>query len=660
MGSKRKHTKDGSMRDSSKKKRLSTAHGFPVEKRQRTSSNTYESLYEIDGESSSDSEHIFNYDKDTSPEDKNVINLIDSDEDDKEEKGEEEEEDDDENGNSSSENQIEIDGDKVKDKEISPSDQEKLIESTSTSSTTSSTSSTNLPEANDLAKNDDFIEFGFLSSDEDEDEDRDDGNGGINSVAEEIDDTSRPEDLHTNSQYPWVKNHDHSRQKEIADWLTMEMKDFVNYISPSSEEIVIRNKVVNTLKTQIALFWPGTEAHVFGSSATDLYLPGSDIDMVVLSDTGDYENRSRLYQLSSFLKAKKLATNVEVIASAKVPIIKFVDPDSNIHVDISFERKNGLDAARRIRKWLASTPGLRELVLVVKQFLRSRKLNNVHVGGLGGYATIIICYHFLRLHPKLSTESMSSLDNLGVLLIEFFELYGRNFSYDNLIISLDPKTEEPRYLPKGRYSVLNTARNTFAIVVQDPADPNNNITRSSYNLRDLKKAFGGAYQLLVAKCYELHAASYRARLGQLILGDIIKYKGKERHFRDERHMVVNEALISHEEETTSLDGKKIVTKSNDEFYFSDMTDSDETEEYKPQLLKVKSHKTISPTPVTNKAKDTKKLVESFLGLEKSEDENDANNDDLEYDPEKLLPPKPKSNLDKDVKRDYWRQKGLEL
>ena len=107
-----------------------------------------------------------------------------------------------------------------------------------------------------------------------------------------------------NSLYPWVKDHDHSKQKEIADWLTLEMKDFVNYISPSSEEIVTRNNVISTLKKEIGKFWPGTETHVFGSCATDLYLPGSDIDMVVVSETGDYENRSRLYQLSTFLRTK--------------------------------------------------------------------------------------------------------------------------------------------------------------------------------------------------------------------------------------------------------------------------------------------------------------------------------------------------------------------
>lgn len=508
-------------------------------------------------------------------------------------------------------------------------------------------------EENELAKQEDFIGFGFLSSDEDElDEDEyenlsDDGVLSADEHGSIAHPTSR-------SLYPWVKDHDHSRQKEIADWLTMEIKDFVNYISPSSEEIQTRNFVVNRLKKEISKFWPGTEAHVFGSCATDLYLPGSDIDMVIISQTGDYENRSRLYQLSTFLRNSKLAKNIEVIASAKVPIIKFVDPKSNIHIDVSFERKNGLDAAKRIRRWLESTPGLREIVLIVKQFLRSRKLNNVHVGGLGGYATIIMCYHFLHLHPKVSTGSIDILDNLGVLLIEFFELYGRNFSYDNLIIGINPDNEEPRYLLKSKHNALNTARGTFSIVIQDPADPFNNITRSSYNLRDLKKAFGGAYQLLVEKCYQLNSSSYKDRLGQLILGDVIRYKGKERDFNDDRHKVVNVALINHQDDSQDeSDG----AEGNDKYYFSDMTvesDSEIVEELPSR----------TPTPLTNKAKDTKKLVESFLSLEQSDDEveikNNDKDDDAEAANEKSAIKQPKSNLDKEIRRDYWRQKGLDL
>lgn len=541
-------------------------------------------------------------------------------------------------------------------------------------------------EKNELAKNADFIEFGFSSSEEDNGDENEYSDDGILSHDEQGNIYIQSE---SKSPYPWVKDHDHSKQKEIADWLTMEMKDFVNYISPSSDEIHTRNMVINTLKTQINNFWPQTEAHVFGSCATDLYLPGSDIDMVVVSDTGDYEERSRLYQLSSFLRNRKLAKNIEVIAKAKVPIIKFVDPGTNIHIDVSFERTNGLVAAKKIRNWLASTPGLRELVLIVKQFLRSRKLNYVHVGGLGGYATIIMCYHFLKLHPKVSTGSMSILDNLGALLIEFFELYGRNFSYDNLILSLDPETDLPRYLLKKYHSNLNSSRNPFCIIIQDPSDPSNNITRASYNLRDLKKAFGGAYQLLTDKCYRLNSASYKERLGELILGDIIKITGKERDFNDDRHKVTNEALINHEgdksgDESEGLDG-------NDKYYFSDMTieSEDELKVYdtdgqdkvnggkiaksdrvtKPNKV-TKSGKVAKPDKVTKndekkteinveQAKSTKKVVSDYLGLNKSDDdedttlEHDAKNEEEDIKKSKII-------LDKDIKRDFWRQKGLEL
>ena len=496
-------------------------------------------------------------------------------------------------------------------------------------------------ETNELAKNEDFIGFGFLSTDEEESEGEESENDGHSGAP--------------NSQYPWIKDHDHSTQKEIADWLTMEIRDFVNYISPSSDEIITRNKVIAALKKSISDFWPGTTVHVFGSCATDLYLPGSDIDMVVVSDTGSYENASRLYQLSTFLRTNKLATEVEVIAHAKVPIIKFVDPKSRLHIDVSFERTNGIDAAKRIRRWLVSTPGLRELVLVVKQFLRTRRLNNVHVGGLGGYATIIMCYHFLRLHPKITTDAMSALDNLGVLLIEFFELYGRNFSYDDLVLALDPENEEPKYVRKLKSPLQHSARSLFAIIIQDPADPSNNITRSSYNLRDLKKAFGGAYQLLLEKCYQLNAASYKERLGSLILGDIIKYTGKERNFSDDRHKVVNHALVKHDDDDDGQedDAESDGQNGNDKYYFSDMTDESD-EPYVPSVAKP------TPTPLTKKPKDTKKLIESMLSLNNSSDEDKG----LKEENEEYVPTvgtkKPKSNLDKDVRIDYWRQKGLDL
>lgn len=526
-------------------------------------------------------------------------------------------------------------------------------------------------QPNELAKNADFIEFGFSSS---ENEDNDGQQGEDDEYSDDgiISDDQSGGRINTHSVpsslYPWVKDHDHSKQKEIADWLTMEMKDFVNYISPSKQEIITRNNVVSTLKKEISTFWPNTEAHVFGSCATDLYLPGSDIDMVIISTTGDYENRSRLYQLSSFLRNKSLAKNIEVIAKAKVPIIKFVDPKSNIHIDVSFERINGLIAAKKIRKWLVASPGLRELVLIIKQFLRSRKLNNVHVGGLGGYSTIILCYHFLKLHPRISTNSMSMLDNLGSLLIEFFELYGRNFSYDDLIIAIDSETDLPKYLLKRKYPNLNTSRNPFSIIIQDPSDPNNNISRSSYNLRDLKKAFGGAYQLLIDKCYQLNGASYKNRIGQSILGDIIKYKGKERNFSDDRDKVINNALVNHNDEQSQDESDG--ANGNDKYYFSDITV--ESEDNGASLPKSQSDQTTktflastalkSNTKLPNNISQHGKQVSDFMSIRDSESEGDDDDNDIKHAEEKssVLLKKSKTNLDKDLKREYWKQKGLDI
>lgn len=490
----------------------------------------------------------------------------------------------------------------------------------------------------DIARNLDFIGLGGISSDEEayNGDDADD-NDGYNSVDEN---GIVYRKLELSSKYPWVRQHDHSKQKEVADWLTMEMKDFVGYISPSSHEIHSRNKVVNRLKKCIKTFWPDTEAHVFGSCATDLYLPGSDIDMVVVSTSGNYEERSKLYQLSSHLRSQQLARNMEVISKAKVPIIKFVDPESGIHIDISFERTNGILAAKKIRLWLEATPGLREIVLIVKQFLRSRKLNNVHVGGLGGYATIILCYHFLKMHPRIATNTMSTLDNLGSLLIEFFELYGRNFSYEELIIALDPDTDEPKYLRKSHYPALSASRNPFAITIQDPSDASNNITRSSFNLRDLKKAFNGAYQMLTEKCYELNSATYKERLGALILGDVVKYLGKERDFNDDRHKVANHALVKHDGESDHEDSDG--HDGNHKYYLSDMTDESESE---------------GPTlPANNDPVATKRKVSNYLGLEDGEKNDSEEREDSESSDERGS----KNSVDKGIKREYWSQKGLVL
>ncbi|KAL3231661.1 Poly(A) RNA polymerase protein 1 [Nakaseomyces bracarensis] len=387
-----------------------------------------------------------------------------------------------------------------------------------------------------IDKNDDFIAFSESSEDEQKKE--------VEEEKAKEEAKAQEEEREITTDYPWTIGRDYSKERELADWLNYEIADFIAYISPSKEEIEMRNRTIGRVRDAIQELWPDADLHVFGSYATDLYLPGSDIDCVVNSKEGDKQTRNNLYKLANFLKKKEIATDIEVVAKARVPIIKFVEVESRTHLDISFERLNGLEAAKLIRDWLKSTPGLRELVLVVKQFLHSRRLNNVHSGGLGGFSIICLVYAFLHLHPRIISAEIDPLENLGVLLIEFFELYGKNFGYDDVAIGVSNGT--PFYMSKRSWRSLEQNRGSFNLAIQDPGDENNNISRGSFNLRDIKKAFAGAFDLLTNRCFELNTMSFKERFGKSILGNAVKYRGKKRDFNDERGLVQNKAIAENE------------------------------------------------------------------------------------------------------------------
>lgn len=356
-------------------------------------------------------------------------------------------------------------------------------------------------------------------------------------------------DGHALPEFPWVRNRDHSYPRKISDWLTEEIKDFVSYVSPSQAEIMSRNEAMRRVRALVNSLWKDAEAHVFGSYATDLYLPGSDIDMVILSPTNRYDTRAALYQLSSKLRSSGIAKNVETIAKARVPIIKFVEKQSNVHIDVSFEKLNGIRTVETIQAWKEQFPYLRHFVLVIKQFLAKRKLNEVHTGGLGGFSVICMVVSFLSNHPKLASGQINVEDNLGVLLIEFFELYGKNFNYDDVALHMNGTLG---YVSKESNENLQ-ARNPFTLAIQDPNDDANNISRGSFNMRAIKKAFGGAYDMLTERCYSLEYTSFKSRVGKSVLGNIINVKGPIRDFEDSTGLVRNESRDIH---LTSTEGTR--------------------------------------------------------------------------------------------------------
>ena len=68
---------------------------------------------------------------------------------------------------------------------------------------------------------------------------------------------------------------------------------------------------------------------------------------------------------------------LQVIAMAKVPIIKFDDTLTGLAFDVSFDVANGPKTAKLVAELMDSLPPMRQLVIILKLFLQQRDMNEV-------------------------------------------------------------------------------------------------------------------------------------------------------------------------------------------------------------------------------------------------------------------------------------------
>lgn len=103
---------------------------------------------------------------------------------------------------------------------------------------------------------------------------------------------------------------------------------------------------------------------------------------------------------------------------------------------------------------------------------------------------------FLQLHPRVDASSDQA--NLGVLLIEFFELYGRYFNYLSVGIRI---RDGGSYVPKHTIQKqMELGYRPSILCIEDPLNPKNDIGKSSYGALNVKKAFDYAYLQLSHIC----------------------------------------------------------------------------------------------------------------------------------------------------------------
>ena len=175
---------------------------------------------------------------------------------------------------------------------------------------------------------------------------------------------------------------------------------------------------------------PNTDVQVYGSHATELCLPWSDIDLVVNLPAGlqaSYQSRSKLEEVQFKMKEHQEFVKETILVKAAIPVLKLVCQDKefggfNVDITIQDERHNGLRCVSLVKTFLQQYQSLKPMVLMLKELLKNSNQNDPYKGGLSSYGLTLLCIsHLEKRQPS----------PLGETLLSF--LYDYSFIYNTEI-----------------------------------------------------------------------------------------------------------------------------------------------------------------------------------------------------------------------------------
>ncbi len=151
--------------------------------------------------------------------------------------------------------------------------------------------------------------------------------------------------------------------------------------------------------------------------------------------------------------------SINIIKSAKVPLIKITEKTTNFNFDISFNKLDGVNQLREIQKGLECYPELKHLILILKCFLKQRELNETYSGGIGSFLLFCLLVTYLReiRREYIKQENEDEIPKLLLSehLIKFFEYYA-NFDITNSqIIVAEGGAVVDKYVKDPSLSVIS-------------------------------------------------------------------------------------------------------------------------------------------------------------------------------------------------------------
>lgn len=292
-----------------------------------------------------------------------------------------------------------------------------------------------------------------------------------------------------------------------------EISDFMAYVESICEpRALIVQQTARMIEEAIRKLWPAAKVQIQGSYATGLALPRSDVDLVVCVPRDAIPNSllGILRMTAAVLQRRDFVQEVHTIGTASIPVVKcnrlvsIGEGTWILPIDLSCDwlddtgpqrTHSGLASSELTRSWLRTSPTMKPLILVLKEYLSLRGLKETYSGGLSSYGVILMVKAFITAieeqkrsnDRKARKAGKKSEVNLGCLLLEFLRFFGAVFVFDKMGIMPSPRNGVPPFF----YQIAPAHR----ILMIDPIT-HANIGHKMFAIDRVKDAFRFAWSQL--------------------------------------------------------------------------------------------------------------------------------------------------------------------
>lgn len=280
-----------------------------------------------------------------------------------------------------------------------------------------------------------------------------------------------------------------------------EILEFTAWIEPTKAENAARGKVILQIESIIKKRFSSAIVEPFGSYYTGLNLPIGDIDLCIYNvpTTNKFKEVDILRGVALSLLNEGICSGMEVIDTARVPIIKFTHAQTGLSIDICYAQESGRDSSHYIMRQMERYPAIRPLVLVLKLWFFQRQLQETYKGGVGSYLLFVMVLGYLKNHPAFKKEhevDTYARTNLGALLIGFFEFW-MNFNYRTHALDVtDDFHVVTGKAQSGLCMAVDLRENPHFLAVRSPLDSGKDIGRNSYDIKRIRNAFSASFAQL--------------------------------------------------------------------------------------------------------------------------------------------------------------------